>query len=44
METLGPQFVVSPSHEKILPNIPPENIKAMADAVNLNCTFQKNYC
>ncbi|MDH4202600.1 MAG: hypothetical protein OEV87_06870 [Phycisphaerae bacterium] len=36
MEILGPQFIVSPSHEKILPNIPPENIKAMAEAVNGN--------
>ncbi|HEG42778.1 MAG TPA: hypothetical protein ENH94_01885 [Phycisphaerales bacterium] len=36
MEILGPQFIVSPSHEKILPNIPPENIEAMADAVKGN--------
>ena len=36
METLGPQFIVSPSHEKLLPNIPPENIKAMCEAVTEN--------
>ncbi len=29
---LGPCFVVSPSHEAILPNVPPENIAAMAEA------------
>lgn len=29
IKTLGPQFIVSTSHEKILPNIPPENIEAM---------------
>jgi uroporphyrinogen decarboxylase len=29
---LGPCFVVSPSHEALLPNVPPENVKAMAEA------------
>lgn len=29
---LGPCLVVSPSHEAILPNVPPENIVAMAEA------------
>lgn len=29
---LGPCFVVSPSHEAILPNVPPENVRAMAEA------------
>jgi hypothetical protein len=29
---LGP-LVVSPSHEALLPNVPPENVAAMADAV-----------
>jgi len=29
---LGPHYIVSPSHEAILPNIPPANIKAMAEA------------
>lgn len=29
---LGPCYVVSPSHEAILPNVPPENIAAMAEA------------
>jgi uroporphyrinogen decarboxylase len=28
----GPNFIVSPSHESILPNVPPENIAAMAEA------------
>jgi len=28
----GPNFIVSPSHEAILPNVPPENIAAMAEA------------
>ncbi|RKY05681.1 hypothetical protein DRP77_00190 [Candidatus Poribacteria bacterium] len=31
-ELLGPALVVSPSHEAILPNVPPENIEAMAEA------------
>ena len=31
VEILGSRFIVSPSHEKILPDIPPENIKAMAE-------------
>ncbi|MBN1294166.1 MAG: hypothetical protein JXB48_20190 [Candidatus Latescibacteria bacterium] len=31
---LRPSLIVSPSHEAILPNVPPENIKAIADAVN----------
>ncbi len=30
---LGPNLIVSPSHEAILPNVPPENIAAMAEAV-----------
>ena len=29
---LGPRFVVSPSHETLLPDVPPENVKAMAEA------------
>jgi uroporphyrinogen decarboxylase len=28
----GPNFIVSPSHESILPNVSPENISAMAEA------------
>ena len=28
----GPNYIVSPSHEELLPNIPPENILAMAEA------------
>jgi uroporphyrinogen decarboxylase len=34
-ELFGPNFLVSPSHESILPNVPPENISAMAEAVAL---------
>lgn len=30
-ELFGPNFIVSPSHESILPNVPPENITAMAE-------------
>ncbi len=29
---LGPNFIVSPSHEAILPDVPPRNIAAMAEA------------
>ena len=29
---LGPQLVVSPSHEALLPNVPPANVEAMAAA------------
>jgi uroporphyrinogen decarboxylase len=29
--TLGPRVVISPSHEAILPNVPPENVAAMAE-------------
>lgn len=28
--TLGPRVVISPSHEAILPDVPPENVEAMA--------------
>lgn len=30
---LGPKLVVSPSHEALLPNVPPANVVAMAEAV-----------
>ncbi|MFC2158288.1 uroporphyrinogen decarboxylase family protein [Acidobacteriota bacterium] len=30
-DLLGPNLIVSPSHEALLPNVPPENIAAMAD-------------
>jgi len=33
MRILGPNLIVSPSHETILPNVPPENVEAMAKAV-----------
>jgi uroporphyrinogen decarboxylase len=31
-DLLGPSLIVSPSHEAVLPNVPPENIEAMAKA------------
>ena len=31
-DILGPNIVISPSHEEILPNVPAENILAMAEA------------
>jgi len=31
-DRLGPAYVVSPSHEAILPDVPPENVEAMAAA------------
>jgi len=31
-ELLGPNLVVSPSHEALLPNVPPANVRAMAEA------------
>jgi uroporphyrinogen decarboxylase len=31
-QLLGPCLVVSPSHEALLPNVPPENVQAMAEA------------
>lgn len=31
-DILGPNLVVSPSHEEILPNVPPENVLAMSRA------------
>ncbi len=31
-QLLGPRFVVSPSHEALLPNVPPANIEAMVEA------------
>jgi uroporphyrinogen decarboxylase len=31
-ELLGPALIVSPSHEALLPNVPPENVLAMAEA------------
>lgn len=33
---LGPRLVISPSHEALLPNIPPENVEAMAAAAAEN--------
>lgn len=29
---LGPRLIVSPSHEALLPNVPPENVAAMSEA------------
>ncbi len=33
--SLSPNLIISPSHEALLPNVPPENIKAMAEAAIL---------
>jgi len=33
-DLLGPRLIVSPSHEAILPNVPPESILAMAQAAH----------
>lgn len=30
---LGPRLIISPSHEALLPNVPPRNVEAMARAV-----------
>ena len=30
---LAPNVIISPSHEAILPNVPPANVEAMARAV-----------
>lgn len=29
---LGPRLIVSPSHEALLPNVPPQNVEALAEA------------
>ena len=29
---LGPNLIISPSHEAILPNVPPENVRALAES------------
>jgi uroporphyrinogen decarboxylase len=29
---LGSHLIVSPSHEALLPNVPPQNVAAMAEA------------
>ncbi|MDW7657940.1 MAG: uroporphyrinogen decarboxylase family protein, partial [Bacillota bacterium] len=31
-DTFGPNFIVSPSHEALLPNVSPQNLEAMAEA------------
>ncbi|MDP7448979.1 MAG: uroporphyrinogen decarboxylase family protein, partial [Candidatus Latescibacteria bacterium] len=33
---LGPRLIVSPSHEAVLPNVSPQNLLAMAQAVSLD--------
>jgi uroporphyrinogen decarboxylase len=34
-EAFGPNYVVSPSHEALLPNVPIENVAAMAEAARI---------
>jgi uroporphyrinogen decarboxylase len=31
-DVFGPRWIVSPSHEALLPNVPPQNVAAMAEA------------
>jgi uroporphyrinogen decarboxylase len=31
-DVLGPHVIISPSHEAVLPDVPPENVQAMAEA------------
>ena len=31
---LGPNIILSPSHEEVLPNVPAANIKAISDTVH----------
>ena len=38
---LGP-LVISPSHEAVLPDVPPENVEAMARAARTTCLWQRN--
>ena len=33
MKILGPHLIVSPSHEALLPNVPPKNVEALSKAV-----------
>jgi uroporphyrinogen decarboxylase len=33
-DLFGPNFIVSPSHESILPDVPPENIAALSEAAH----------
>jgi len=33
-ELFGPHWIVSPSHEALLPNVPPQNVAAMAEAAH----------
>jgi len=33
---LGPNLIVSPSHEALLPNVPPENVLAMAEEARVS--------
>jgi uroporphyrinogen decarboxylase len=33
MRILGPRLIVSPSHEALLPNVPPANVEALSQAV-----------
>ena len=31
-DLLGPNLIISPSHEAILPDVPPENVAALIEA------------
>ena len=32
-DRLKPNLIISPSHETILPNVPPGNVQALAEAI-----------
>jgi uroporphyrinogen decarboxylase len=40
-ELLGPSLIISPSHEALLPDIPPENVAAMAEAAQVDVSTSK---
>ncbi len=40
-ELLGPHVIISPSHEALLPNVPPENVAAMAEAAIVAPTLSR---
>jgi uroporphyrinogen decarboxylase len=43
MNLLEPDIVISPSHEALLPNVPPENVVAMAEVIrNLDNATKEN--
>jgi uroporphyrinogen decarboxylase len=39
---LGPHLIISPSHEAILPDVPPENVEALAEAALENSNTRRH--